>query len=383
MTAAESAQPTASDEQLKVLWLIKGLGVGGAEQLLLLSARNRDRARIRPTVAYLLRVKSDLAGALRDEGVETHCFEGRSSWNVRWMFALRRLLQTGRFDVIHIHSPLMAVGARLVVRSLPRRDRPRIVVTEHNVWKSHTRLTRFSDRLTTSPREVRLAVSEAVRDSMPPPIRARTRVVRHGIDTAKVRAAAPARDGMRESLGLPAGALVVGTVANLRATKGYPDLLHAARTVLDALEGVHFVSVGRGPLESELRAMHAQLGLGDRFQLLGHRPDAVRVMSAFDVFCLPSHYEGLPVALMEAVALGLPVVATRVGGLAELVTDGREAVLVPPRRPERLAEALLALLRDQSRRAEMSRCALQTAETLEIEHTVREVEAVYREVTDS
>jgi glycosyltransferase involved in cell wall biosynthesis len=383
VTAAESAQPTASDEQLEVLWLIKGLGVGGAEQLLLMSARNRDRARIRPTVAYLLRVKSDLAGALRDEGVETHCFEGRSSWNVRWMFALRRLLQTGRFDVIHIHSPLMAVGARLVVRSLPRRDRPRIVVTEHNVWKSHTRLTRFSDRLTTSPREVRLAVSEAVRDSMPPPIRARTRVMRHGIDTAKVRAAAPARDGMRESLGLPAGALVVGTVANLRATKGYPDLLHAARTVLDALEGVHFVSVGRGPLESELRAMHAQLGLGDRFQLLGHRPDAVRVMSAFDVFCLPSHYEGLPVALMEAVALGLPVVATRVGGLAELVTDGREAVLVPPRRPEQLAEALLALLRDPSRRAEMSRCALQTAETLEIEHTVREVEAVYREVTDS
>src|SRR6185369_12056083 len=141
--------------------------VGGAEQLLLMNARNRDRARIRPTVAYLLRVKSDLAGALRDEGVETRCFDGRSSWNVRWMFALRRLLQTGRFDVIHIHSPLMAVGARLVVRSLPRLDRPRIVVTQHNVWKSHTRLTRFSDRLTTSPREVRLAVSEAVRDSMP------------------------------------------------------------------------------------------------------------------------------------------------------------------------------------------------------------------------
>jgi L-malate glycosyltransferase len=383
VTAAQSAGSTAPDEQLAVLWLIKGLGVGGAEQLLLMSARNRDRHRIRPTVAYLLRVKSDLAGALRDENVETHCFNGRSSWNVRWMFALRRLLHTGRFDVIHIHSPLMAVGARLVAKSMRRRNRPRIIVTEHNVWQSHTRLTRFSDRLTTSPRELRLAVSAAVRDSMPKAIRARTRVVRHGIDTAKVRGAAPARDVMRESLGVPAGALVVGTVANLRVTKGYPDLLQAARTVLDTLECVHFVSVGRGPLEPELRAMHAQLGLGDRFQLLGHRPDAVRVMSAFDVFCLPSHYEGLPVALMEALALGLPVVATRVGGLAELVTDGRDAVLVAPRRPEQLAEALLALLRDPRRRAEMSRCALQTAETLDIENTVREVEAVYREVMGS
>jgi glycosyltransferase involved in cell wall biosynthesis len=383
VTAAESALPTAPDGQLRVLWLIKGLGVGGAEQLLLMSARNRDRGRIHPTVAYLLRVKSDLAGAMRDEDVETRCFDGRSSWNVRWMLALRRLLQTGRFDVIHIHSPLMAVGARLVVKSLPRGDRPRIIVTEHNVWNSHTLLTRFSDRLTTSPREVRLAVSIAVRDSMPPAIRARARVLRHGIDTAKVRAAAPARDAVRESLGVPPGALVVGTVANLRATKGYPDLLLAARTVLDSLEGVHFISVGRGPLEPELRSMHAQLGLGDRFQLLGHRSDAVRVMSAFDVFCLPSHYEGLPVALMEALALGLPVVATRVGGLAELVTDGREAVLVPPRRPEQLADALLAVLRDPTRRAEMSRWALRTAETLNIENTVREVEAVYREVMGS
>ncbi len=366
-----------------MLWLIKGLGVGGAEQLLLMSARNRDRSRILPTVAYLLRVKSDLAGALRDEDVETHCFDGRSSWNVRWLFAFRRLLQIGRFDVIHVHSPLMAAGARLVVRSLPRRDRPRIIVTEHNVWTSHTRLTRFSDRLTASPREVRLAVSAAVRDSMPPAIRARARVVRQGIDTAKVRAAAPARDAVRESLGVPPGVLLVGTVANLRATKGYPDLMHAARMVLDEREDVMFVSVGRGPLEPELRAMHAQLRLGDRFQLLGHRPDGVRMMSAFDVFCLPSHYEGLPLALMEALALGLPVVATRVGGLAELVTDGRDAVLVPPRRPEQLAAALLALLRDPCRRAEMSRCALQTAETLNIEHTVREVEAVYREVMGS
>jgi len=379
VTAAESEPPTAKDEQLRVLWLIKGLGVGGAEQLLLMSARYRDRRRVRPAVAYLLQVKSDLAGALRDEDVETTCFDGRSSWNVRWMFALRHMLTAGRFDVIHVHSPLMAVGARLAVKSLPRRDRPRVIVTEHNVWQSHTRLTRFSDRLTADSREVRMAVSAAVRDSLPPEIRARTRVVRHGIDTAKVRAGKSARDTVRASLGAGPGDLVVGTVANLRATKGYPDLLHAARTVLDQVEGVRFVSVGRGPLEHELRALHARLGLGDRFQLLGHRPDAARMMSAFDVFCLPSHHEGLPVALMEALAMGLPVAATRVGGVDELVTDGREAVLVPARDPERLAEALLVLLRDPRRRAEMSLCALQTAERLNIEHTVREVEGIYRE----
>jgi glycosyltransferase involved in cell wall biosynthesis len=86
---------------------------------------------------------------------------------------------------------------------------------------------------------------------------------------------------------------------------------------------------------------------------------------------------------MEALALGLPVVATRVGGLAELVTDGREAVLVPPRQPEQLAEALLGVLRDPKRREEMSNRARQCAEGLSIENTVREIEDVYREVLDS
>jgi L-malate glycosyltransferase len=377
VTAADSARPTPSDEQLTILWLIKGLGVGGAEQLLLMSARHRDRMRIRPTVAYLLAVKSDLAAALRDEDVETICFDGHSSWNVRWLFALRRLLRARRFDVVHVHSPLMAVGARLVIKSLPRRTRPRVIVTEHNLWKSHTRLTRISDRLTANSQEVRLAVSGAVRDSMPSRMRADARVVRHGIDTAKVRAVAPHRDAIRASLGVPSGDLLVGTVANLRATKGYPDLLHAARTVLDELADVHFVAIGRGPLEPELRALHAELRLGQRFQLLGHRPDAVQVMSAFDVFCLPSHYEGLPVALMEALALGLPVVATRVGGVEELVTDGREAVLVRPHHPDELAKTLIAVLRDPHLRVEMSSCARETAETLNVENTVREVEAAY------
>ena len=86
---------------------------------------------------------------------------------------------------------------------------------------------------------------------------------------------------------------------------------------------MRFVAAGRGPLEDELRAQKDRLGLGDRFTFLGYRADAVRVMAAFDVFCLASHYEGLPIALMEALALGLPVVATDVGGVAELVTDGQ------------------------------------------------------------
>ena len=162
---------------------------------------------------------------------------------------------------------------------------------------------------------------------MPARLQASTEVVRHGIDVEAVAATLADRDAVRRELGLD-GRLVVGTVANMRATKGWPDLLAAARQVLDEVDDATFLAVGQGPMEEEIHRLHEQLGLGDRFRLLGFRPDAVRIMAGCDVFCLASHHEGLPIAVMEAMALGLPIVATDVGGLSELVVDRRPR---PPR----------------------------------------------------
>jgi glycosyltransferase involved in cell wall biosynthesis len=366
---------------LTVLYLIKGLGAGGAEQLLVQQAEQRDRALVEPAVAYLLPGKSTLAPRLEAAGCRpVRCLGAASSWDPRWVLRLRRMLHSDHFDLIHVHSPLVAVGARLAVRTLPRSRRPRIVVTEHNVWSSHAPLTRLADRLTAGRSEVHLAVSGAVEESLPGPIRSRSRVVRYGVDVAAVRRAADPK-AERARLGVRDDEILIGTVANLRATKGYPDLLVAARAVVDRVPNARFVAVGRGPLEDELRAQHARLGLGTRFQFLGFRPDAVAVMSAFDVFCLPSHHEGLPVALMEALALGLPAVVTRVGGVGELVTEGDDAVVVPPHQPDALATALIALARDPVRRDAIGRRARARADSLDASSGERAVEAVYREVT--
>jgi glycosyltransferase involved in cell wall biosynthesis len=281
---------------------------------------------------------------------------------------------------VHIHSPLVAIGARLAVRSLPRRSRPRIVVTEHNLWSSHARLTRFADRLGAGRSETHLAVSQAVFNSLPGPIRTRARVIRYGLDAAEIGAEIGHRDEERARLGVADDEILVGTVANLRATKGYPDLLVAAKEVTRREAPVRFVAAGRGPMEAELAEQKERLGLGERFVFLGYRADAVRVMSAFDIFCLASHYEGLPIALMEALALGLPVVATDVGGVGELVTD-TEGVLVPASRPELLAEAIVRLARDPARRADMAEHARARAASLDAPRSVREIEDVYFEIT--
>jgi glycosyltransferase involved in cell wall biosynthesis len=371
------------DRPLRVLWLTKGLGRGGSERLLVTTARQLDRHALEVRTGFLLPYKDALVPDLEATGVPVSCLGRREVIDARWLVTLRRWLREDPVDVVHVHSPSVAVGARIVVRTLPRRLRPRVLVTDHNVWHGYVRVTRWADKLTSGLDDARITVSEAVRSSLPASIRRRSDVMIQGVDVDEVRAQRAHRVAVRDELGLDPHALVVGTVANLRPQKAYPDLLVAAREVIDHLPQVRFVAVGQGPLEAEIRALHTRLGLGDRMLLLGHRPDAVRVMAACDVFVLASHWEGLGVAVMEALALGLPVVATEVGGNREVIEPGREGLLVPPKRPSELAAALLGVLTDDERRRQMAVAAGKRGEELSIDAAVRRTEALYRELVRS
>ena len=255
--------------------------------------------------------------------------------------------------------------------------RPRLITTDHSLWDGHARTMRWADAATGLLDDAHLTVSEAVRTSMPAVLRSRAEVVPYGIDVDRVRAEGDDRAGVRAELGIEREALVVGTVANFRPVKGYPDLLAAACRVVADVPGVRFVAVGQGPQEAEMRALHARLGLGDAVLLLGHRPDAVRILGACDVFCAASLHEGMGLALMEALALGLPVVATDVGAIREIVDPGREAHLVPPGSPEQLAVALTTVLTDPNRRAAMAAAASEWSSSLSIETSVRRIEGIY------
>lgn len=199
---------------------------------------------------------------------------------------------------------------------------------------------------------------------------------------AETRSYRSERAEARAELGAGDGDVVVATVANLRSQKGYADLLVAARMVLDRSLPVRFVAVGRGPLADELRQRCDALGLGDRFRFLGSRDDAVHVLAGCDLFVLASHHEGGPLAVLEALATGLPVVATRVGVVPDVVTDGVEGRLVPTHRPDLLAAAIGELVVDGGRRTTMAAAALARSEELDIGQTVRRVEELYLQVAD-
>jgi glycosyltransferase involved in cell wall biosynthesis len=367
---------------LRVLHVVKGLGPGGAERLLCATAAERDRQLFDYEVAYVLPWKNHVVPQLTDSGVVVHCVGSgtgrlRPLLDARWVVRLRRLIRSRGYDVVHVHSPLVASVVRPLVRSLGRR-RPKLVSTEHNGWDTFAAPTRLVNRLTYGLDDAHLAVSEEVRASVSERRRDRVEVVIHGIQVEAVRAAGAERAAVRAELGVTDHDVVIGTVANYTAQKAYPNLFAAARAAVDAEPRLRFVAVGQGQLEAEIKAEHQRLGLGNRFQLLGYRPDAVRVLAGCDVFTLASHYEGLPVALMEALAVGLPVVVTAVGGIPDAISDGTEGILVPPGRPDQLTDAYLRLAKDERLRAELADAASRRAVDFDVRRAVGRIETIYR-----
>ncbi len=365
-------------ERGRVLLLIKGLGRGGAEQILATSARHLDRERFAYEVAYLLPWKDALVKEIEGAGIPVRCLDGGRG--AGWTRRLRRLVVDGGFDLIHAHSPVAASAARLL---LDRRCR--IVYTEHNVWGRYHRATYLSN-LATFPRNDHVfAVAESVRESirypkalawryMPP-----VETLVHGIDADTLsHRACP--NGVRRELGIPESAPLVGTIANLKAHKRIDLLLSAVDRLRRDVPDVRVVVVGAGPLEGELRRLSTRLDLDHVVTFTGFREDAPRIASAFDVFVLSSEHEGLSIALIEAMALGKPVVVTDVGGLSEVVTDGEEGFLVAAGDTAALAGSIERLLVDPELRGGMGGKASARARGFDIRVAVASMERVYEQL---
>lgn len=367
----------AGRERVRVLWLIKGLGPGGAEQLLLLSARVADRDSFAYRVAFVRPDKTHLVPEFEALGIDPERL-GVAGGRLGWVKDLRRAL--GEVDVVHVHSPVLAAVARVLSRTLPRGRRPAVVTTEHNQWTSHRLPTRLANGLTASLDAHTWAVSEQVRSTVWPWRRKAFHVLIHGIDAVSVEPDPQSRARVRTSLGIAEDDVLCITVANLRRNKDYPNLLRAAKLALAEQPRLRFIAVGQGPLAGEVAALHEELGLGERLQLLGFRRDISELLNASDMFVMSSAHEGLPVSIMEAFAHGLPVISTAVGGVPQAVTDGVEGRLVPPADGRALADAVLQVAGDDERRARMGDAARRRGVDFDIRTAVAVQQEKYREL---
>ena len=341
---------------LKLLEVDLGWGwAGGQSQSFALALGMASRGH---EVCFICRSGSELARRLVGEPVECIEMPVRGRWDLAAILRLGRSFRDSEAQIIHTHDSLSFWLAGLA-KKLSRTRAPLIAHkrTDHPPGRrASLRYRRLADQVIAISRAAQEVLTTA---GLPAE---KVTLIYSSVDCEwfKPDCGELAAQFMAEH-NLGEEGAVVGTIGSLVPRKGQAVFLHAAKEVLAVFPNARFIICGHGPLELELREQARQLEIADCVIFLDERADVRPLLASMDCFVLPSLAEGLGVAALEAMAMGKPVVASRVGGLAEVVEDNCTGFLVEPGRPEALAEALLRLLRDNELRATLGRNARQRA----------------------
>lgn len=358
----KSEPGSPSSAPIRVLQLASTSDMGGAERMILWLVEALDRARFTPYVGALIG-GGELIERARESGVSAAPFGFRGYFDPAGIRRLIRFIRDNRIDLVQTHG----LRADAVARWAARLGGARAVVsTIHSIdpWRRlhHSLLDRA-----TSPLVSRfVAVCQAAKEAT---------VRREGIDPARIDVvpiglpsrAIPRdrRDEIRRELNVDPDAMpVIGILANLREMKGHRDVIEALPAILRELPDTVFLFAGRDDSQGEIERLARARGVDQAIRFLGYYRDTLRLLAAMDLFLLPSTWEGLPVSILEALHAGVPVIATRVGGIPEIIRDGQEGLLIEPRRPDQIAEAVIRLARNWALRAELSRAADVRAQTM-------------------
>ena len=364
--------------QIKVLHLITGIDIGGAEKLLVAVTRELREDGLDVAVGYFKGT-----GALRKEfegnGIRTVYLGEQTLFMIGRAVNLYRLLKAERFDLVHTHL----IHATLIGRVVSRiAGVPIVITTEHNTsnWQPKYLPVTILYRLTGSLSHKVIAISEAVRKCLLNVARidpSRVEVVYDGVDIARFNPGLDAA-GLKKELGLADAYPVIGSVSRLDARKGLEYLVGAIASLIPEMPGTRLVLVGDGPERTRLQDQAKQLGVERIVTFAGSQEDIVPFLAIMDVFVLPSLFEGLSVSLIEAMAMMKPIVATNVGGIPEVVTDGEDGLLVPPRESGSLAAAIRRLVRDRPLADAMRTAARKKIEQkFSLDQLVRRLEHLY------
>jgi len=378
--------PAGDDRKLRVVTLVDRLGTGGAERLAIQTTTRLDPERFDRTlvasrdfgVAVSKQHVANALAELRAAGVRVIGLKRTSARQVWAWWPLYRLLRSERVDVLHSHK----FGSNLWGTIIARLARVPVIVAHEHTWSYQGQpLRKLADRwVIARGASVFVAVSREDQRRMVEVEHIRPRdtlFVPNGIPTP------PAASGadVRAELGIPAGAPVIGTVSVLRPQKALDVLLRATKILVEEFPDLRVLIAGEGDRRFALEDLTAELGLEDTVMFLGVRTDVPDVLAALDIAVSTSDFEGSPLSVMEYMEAARPVVATRVGGVPDLIDDGDQGLLVDPQDPAAFARAVSALLRDPERARRMGASGRERRRTeFDIAVMVKRLEDLYVEL---
>lgn len=345
--------------------------------------RFADRRRFEYGYGYFLPWKDAMVQSLKEQDVPVTCFGGRT--NAQILLSTRRVaahLREEQVDVLHCHMPVAGAVGRIAAKmvGIP------VVYSEHNLQERFHPATRWLNRATWSWQERVIAVSGDVADSIHSRIGTGVPVdvVLNGVDVNRFRRVDADGASIRRQYGIPENAPVIGTVAVFRVQKRLQDWLAAARSLLDRFPEARFLLVGDGPLREEVETALRVHRLEQAVFLPGLKEDVRPYLAAMDIYMMSSIFEGLPVALLEAMSMECLPVCTAVGGIPEVIRSGENGFLAEPERPEQLAQIAGDLVGDRTQMKKLATVARNTvAERFSMKRMTGELETIYLDAIQS
>lgn len=364
--------------QLSVVHIVEDLKTGGLERVLATIVEGLDRERYAVSVWCISRGGA-VADELQAKGIDVYIAGMRHSRDLRTFAALCRHLRDRHVDILHAHGYTATTLGRLsgLIAGVPI-----LFVHQHSNYVNYNRKQLLVERIFGSFTDKVVCCSNAVaefvvRSEKIAPHKVVT--VYNGINALPVEAG-----GVPAGTDIASGTTVVGCVASLTPHKGHRYLLEAAKIVLDRVPGTRFLLVGDGPLRGELEQYAAQLGISSNVRFTGQQLSVGPLLSGMDVVVLPSdEREGLGIALIEAMAMGKPVIGTSIGGIPEVVQDRMNGLIVPPKDVAALASAICLIITDRPlarRMGENGRAAFETKFTSQ--QMIAQIDRLYQEAAN-
>ena len=365
--------------KIKVLHIIKSLGRGGAEMLLPETLKLHDKNQFEFHYIYFLPWKNQMVESIQAQGGRVTCLPANNNLQlIRKDRQVARYVNENNIQLIHAHLPWAGILARRVGKLCGIA----VLYTEHNKQERYHWGTRMMNLATMNALTTVVAVSADVAESIhkyKPSLKIPVRTILNGVNTTHFQRGQADGRAIRVELNIPDAAPVMGTVAVFRFQKRLDLWMELAAEILRKFPDAHFILVGDGPLKNDLLAKRDSLGLSARLHMPGLKTEVRPYFAAFDIYMMCSVFEGLPIALLEAMAMQCPIITTDAGGIREVIREEVDGLLCGVDEPRRLVTFAEALLSDrQLRMAYGARARNRVVEHFSMEKMVAELEALYK-----
>lgn len=326
---------------------------------------------------FVCRPNSKLTKYLKAKKLPFFELKMSTEFDIVSAYKIAKFCRKNNYNILHLHSghaQSIGILAKFFYRKLKTISSRRVDFgIKQNFFSKFKYKTKLLDKIVCISGAIKnVLLNDGIDEN-------KLTIIHSGINIKKFDSVIPL-ENFKQSLNIPKENIVIGTISALVGHKDYPNLLNAAKIVLEKKSNITFCAVGDGKNEKEIKELYKKLKLGENFIFTGYRNDVGQFLKMFDIFVMASKKEGLGTSILDAQAVGLPIVATKTGGIPEIVKNNVNGLLVEPQNFLSLANAIIELIEDKEKRLKLGKTALETVRNFDINITVEKNIGLYKKI---